>query len=165
MWNIPCNTTNDLLPPTEFSDNDELKQYWINKYKLAFNENLSLLPKWARAFHIKFYQGDGDSSSSSSTDSSSDDENAVEVSQNEDQETSSDSSESETEQDLDPDLTTTRAQNRYYLNLEDQLHFREIDEGPNDVAQQVPEFYNMSNPRGENFQLRTPMGSCSGNRD
>ena len=149
LSNIPCNTTADILPRQVLED-DQLCEYWINKYQTEFSENLALLPKWARAFHMKYYGDKG--SSSSSTDSDSEPDKAVEVSDNDEREAVSDSSKSSSEEDLEPDLRATRNENRFLLNQEDQLHFRAMDDIDNDTAMPIPNLANLSNPRGEDWQ-------------
>ena len=53
---------------------------------------------------------------------------------------------------MDPDLRARRADNVFYQNPEDQLHFRDMVDIDPDPVNQVPGLLEMSNPRGENFQ-------------
>ena len=53
---------------------------------------------------------------------------------------------------MEPDLRATRNENRFYLNQDDQLHFRAMDEIDNDTAMPIPNLTNLSNPRGEDWQ-------------
>ena len=132
LWLLPCKNIRDLLPNPELSE-DELKIYWINKYQQSFGIDPSLLPKWARAYHNKYHR-DEDSLSTSS-DSNSEDESVPtpEESSEHDKSPSTDS-----EEDMDPDLRARRADNVFYQNPEDQLHFRQMEEIDPDPLNQVP---------------------------
>ena len=145
---LPCNTIDDLLPTTTLSDKD-LKDYWITKYKTAFADDTSLLPKWARAYHVRYHC----EQSSSSSDSESDSDHDIETNKDSsDTKSSSHSSSESSEEDMDPDPRAKRTKNAFYQNIEDQLDSRQINEPPPDVIGQIPEYLEKSNPRGENFQ-------------
>ena len=147
LWLLPCRTINELIPADDLSP-EQLQDYWTIKYDLHFGVDPTLLPKWARAYHYKYHKDDD--AISSSTDSNSDHESVPDQVDNSDaQETPSEPS---SDEDMGEDVRATRANNEFYQNPADQLHFRDMEDTATDLAHQFPDLVQISNPRGEDFQ-------------
>ena len=99
LWLLPCRTIHDFLP-TDGVSQEQLQDHWTIKYYENLGSNLSLLPKWARAYHHKYHNDDD--SSSSSSDCYSDHESVINLEDDNEAEESlpNDSS----EEDMDPDV-------------------------------------------------------------
>ena len=147
LWLLPCKTINDLLPAEDLPQ-EQLQDYWTIKYDENFGSNLSLLPKWARAYYNKYNKNDD--AMSSSTDYNSDHESVMNQEDNSHAEESV--SDASSEEDMDPDVRATRANNAFYQNPADQLHFRYMQDIGPDPVDQFPNLLETSNPRGEDFQ-------------
>ena len=147
LWLIPCRKIGDLLPDSDLSP-DALQDYWTVQYELSFGADALQRPKWVRAYDNKYKKDD--ETRSTSTHSDSDHESVI---NNEgDTDTGESVSPDSSDEDMDPDLRATRANNAFYQNSEDQLHFRHMEDTAPDLLEQCPGLLQMSNPRGENFQ-------------
>ena len=122
LWLIPCRKIGDLLPDSDLSP-DALQDYWTVQYELSFGADALQRPKWVRAYDNKYKKDD--ETRSTSTHSDSDHESVI---NNEgDTDTGESVSPDSSDEDMDPDLRATRANNAFYQNSEDQLHFRHME--------------------------------------
>ena len=114
-----------------------------------------MLPKWARAYHIKYYNT---KESEDEMDSEGDDEEkekedkATDNTDKESANAETTSGEESDLEDMDADPRAKRAENAFYQNPDDQLHLRDIDD--NDDAEPLDQYANLvekSNPSGADW--------------
>ena len=64
LWLTTCKLLTDLLPePTK--PQEELQDYWTNKFDELVTQDLSAIPKWVKAYRNKYIKDDASSTSSS----------------------------------------------------------------------------------------------------
>ena len=159
-----------MLPSESDLSEEQLQDYWKTKYDEEFCEkddegnptnNLkpdNLLPKWARAYHNQYHKDkdpktdEGYKGKHPNTDALPEQEETNEQYQADEVPANTDSSSDEDSdaEDLDVDPRAKRAQNAFYQNPDDDLHFRDVEHNI-DLLEQHSGLINMSNPRGKNF--------------
>ena len=144
LWLIPCHKMEDLMPKEPNMSEEEIMQYWTNKYYAELVDT-SKLPRWAKGMHKLYHGVDDDDSDCDNVEDAA--HVRVGMDDNDDEQNSSDAS---IEDEMDDDPRAKRTANPFYQNPEDQAHFRDVDT-VEDIIEQYPSIIEMSNPKGENF--------------